>query len=298
MSKYNWGRKRFEIKDGFPRLFLHEKHEKIVKRLMRLLTLVGITLSVFSFQWYTALAISIFLVILDWFLERTLFYYSSMYVTDMVLDYDPKQWVATVVVSIGEPDDPRSLKIIGILLKDHEYAKKLFSVLHNWAGTEDNTQGDLRLTFIIDEDMYYVYLYKNLKSKSFNRFTEKVKQSNLLKKYGKEHFPLIMQQTLCKGFETTKGFALGMFLDNNPPGKEFILAPYITSPTGSPIAADEIEPIYMSNYKSKIPSELNKDDFEYYHWHKLVKRTGVKWGKRVKRIKGTLPNGTYLSFLG
>lgn len=275
MSSYHWGKKRIEIHNGVPRLFLHEKNERIVRLVLRSLTALGIALSVFSFIWYIALSISISLVVINWFLERTLFYYSSMCVGDMILDYDPDQWVATVIVSIGEPADPRSKKIVGVWMQTQEYARRFFEVLHNWTGTKDNTQGDLRLTFVIDEDMYYVFMYSDPMRESFKKFAEKIKKANELKKYGKEHFPLIMQQVLCKGFETTRGFALGIFLDNNPPGKDFLLAPYITGHDGKPTPADDIDPIYMADYKFKIPDQLDKNDFEYFHWHKIVERKAV-----------------------
>ncbi len=275
MSTYHWGQKRFDVHKGLPRLFLHEKNEKVVRWIIRSITFLGILLSVFTFDWYMSLSIAIVLVIFDAFLERTLFYYTSLYVSDMILDYDPDQWVATVVVSVGEPDDPKSRKIIGILLRTQEYAKRFFEVLHNWTGTPDKTQGDLRLTFIVDEDMYYVFIYCDPMRESFKRFNKKIEKLNILNKFGKAHFPLIMFQTLCKGFETTKGYALGMFLDNNPPGKEFILAPYITSESGKPVPADDIDPIYMTDYKFKIPSDLDRNDYEYHHWYKIVERKGI-----------------------
>lgn len=275
MTRYHWGPKRFEIKGGLPRLFLHEKHEKVVRWLLRGLTGLGIGLSVVSFAWYYSLLLSVALVAFDWLLERTLFYYSSMYVSNMMLDYDPDQWVGTVVVSIGEPEDPSSRKIIGIWVRTEDYAKRFFEHLHALTGRNDNEQGDLRLTFIVDEDRYYVFLYSDLMRESFQKFADGVKKENSLAKYGKEHFPLIMMQIICKGFETTKGFALGMFLDTNPLGKEFLLAPYVTSEHGTPKTAESAEPIRMTTYKFKLPHELTQDDFEYFHWHKVVKRVAV-----------------------
>lgn len=275
MTRYNWGPKRFEIKNRLPRLFLHEKHEQVVRWVLRGLTVLGIALSVITFEWYYALSISIALVVLDWFLERTLFYYTSMFVSNMMLDYDPDQWVGTAIVSIGEPKDPRSRKIIGIWVRTEEYARRFFDHLHAWTGRDDNEQGDLRLTFVVDEDMYFVFLYSDLMRESFQKFADGVKEQNLLSKYGKEHFPLIMSQIICKGFDTTKGFALGMFIDTNPAGREFLLAPYVTSADGTPKPADTAEPIRMTTYKFKLPHELTQEDFEYFHWHKVVRRTAV-----------------------
>jgi hypothetical protein len=108
--RYHLGLKRFKIKNGLPRLFLHEKHERAVRWVLRGLTVLGIALSVITFEWYYAFSISVALAVLDWFLERTLFYYTSMFVSNIMPDYDPDQWVGTAVVSIGEPEDPRSRK--------------------------------------------------------------------------------------------------------------------------------------------------------------------------------------------
>jgi hypothetical protein len=276
VPQYNWGAKRFDFKGGLPRLYLHERHEKLVRWILRLFTLLGIALSVVSFVWYIALLVSIALVVIDWFLERTLFYYTSMYVGDMMLDYDPDQWVGTVIVSIGEPEDPESRKIVGLWMKTEDYGCRFFEHLHNWTGRDDHEQGDLRLTFVVDEDMYFVYLYSDPMRERFKRFADWITEANLLSKYGKEHFPIFALQTICKGFDTTKGFALGMFLDTNPPGREFLLAPYVTSEDGTtPRPADTAEPIRMTTYKFKLPHELTKDDFEYFHWHKIVRRTAL-----------------------
>lgn len=275
MAKYHWGKKRFDFKGGLPRLYLHEKSEKVIRWVLRGLTIIGIILSIFSLPWYESLVLSIGFVVLEWFIERTLFYYTSMFVSTMMLDYDPAKWVAMVVVSLGEPRDPKSKKIVGIWLEDEDYAKRFFEHLQRLTGRDDGDQGDLRLTFIVDEDMYYVFLYADVQREAFTTFAESVKNENLLTKYGKEHFPLIMSQIICHGFETTKGFALGVFLDTHPTDKEFLLAPYVRDSNGAPRPAESAKPILMKSYKFKLPHELTQDDFEYFHWYKVVKRTAL-----------------------
>ncbi|HEX7114318.1 MAG TPA: hypothetical protein VF193_04250 [Steroidobacter sp.] len=210
MTRYKWGTKRLAFEGGLPRLFLHEKHEKRVRWAIRGLTALGVGLSVVSLPWYLALVIAITLVALDWFLEHTLFYYTSMFVSHMMLDYDPEEWVGNVVVSIGKPEDPRSRKIVGIWLRTEAYAKRFFEHLHTLTGRDDKEQGDLRLTFIVDEDMYFVYIYSDLMRTQFQKFKGRVEEDHIISKHGKEHFPLIMTQVICRGFETTRGFALAV----------------------------------------------------------------------------------------
>ena len=269
MPKTRWGRKWIDFHKGFPRLFLHEQYERMIRWLLRVLTAIGVGTSVLTMPWYWSFTTSLGLLVLDAFLERTLFYYSSLYVDALMENYDPDEWAATVVVSLGEPKDPRSKKIVGLAFKTEEYAKRFFETLHHWNGSSDHRQQDLCMTFIVDEDRYYVYLYSDPEKARIKSFKNKVEQESQLSKYGKEHFPMIMQMIFCHGFETKYGFALGMFLDTNPPRKEFLLAPY-TWDGSSPKALGGIEPILMKTYKSKIPFELTQDDYEYYHWHKVV----------------------------
>lgn len=270
--KWRTGRKWFDFKGGFPRLYLHEKRERAVRFALRGITAIGIAMSVVSLPWYFALATSIGLVIVDTFLERTLFYYTTLYVGGFMEDYDPDQWAATVIVSLGEPEDPESLKIVGLAFRTDDYAIKFFNFLHHLNGlSDDNEQRDLRLTFLIDEDLYYVFLYADFERERVSLFRRAVEKANELIKFGKEHFPLQMEMIICKSFETKHAFALGMFLDTNPPGKPFVLAPYVYDGQ-QPRAVDGVAPIRMKTYKSKRPDQLTEEDLELIHWRKVIQR--------------------------
>lgn len=275
MQEMKYGRKWFGVKDGLPRLYLHEKNERRVRWAIRTITFTGIALSVVSLPWYYSLLCAASLVGLDFFLEKTLFYYSSLYVGTLMENYDPDEWMATIVISHGEPTDPKSKMIVGLAFRTENYANRFFETLHGFNSSNDYRQKDLMLTFVIDEDMYFVYLYARPDKSSVTAFKESVEEKSKFEKYGKEHFMLMMQMVICKGFETTRNFAIGMFLDNNPPGKEFMLAPYVFDPDKGPIPIEDAEPIVMTDYKAKIASDLDKTDYEYFHWHKVIDRTSV-----------------------
>lgn len=275
VQEMKYGRKWYDVKGGLPRLYLHEKNEKRVRWALRSITSVGVVMSVVSLPWYYSLSTAVILVGLDFFLEKTLFYYSSLYVGTLMEDYDPDEWVATSVISHGEPTDPRSRMIVGLVFRTKDYANRFFDTLHGFNSSSDDRQKDLCLTFVIDEDMYFVYLYARPDKSSVTEFKEKVEEENKFEKYGKEHFMLSMQMTICKGFETTRNFAIGMFLDNNPPGKEFLLAPYVLDPAQGPMPIDDAQPIVMTDYKAKIATDLDKTDYEYFHWHKRVDRKSL-----------------------
>ena len=277
MGKYKKGMPWLRFENHLPRLFLHEKREKLVRWVLRALTTIGIITSVITLDWYYSLSLSVGLVVFDAFLERTLFYYTSMYVQAMPdFEYDPDKWVANAFVSHGHPTDQNSKRIIGLVFTEEQYARKFFELLLAWNhGDSDNKDGNICLSFITDEDMYYVYLYPSFDKASIKSMHKKVENENKLKKYVKEHFGIVMTMVICKGFSTAHGYALGTFVDNHPVGKSFLLGPFIQTQEGPPQPIYDIKPIRMYQYKARIPNKLNEDDFEYQHWRMLVNRTAV-----------------------
>jgi len=264
-----------------PRLFLNEKHEKRVKWVLRALTIVGIVTSVVTLKWYLALSLSIVLVLLDALLENTLFYYTSLYVLAVPdFKWDPDKWLANVFVSFGHPQDSKSDRIVGLVFSDVEYAKNFFNLLKTWNnGSPENTEDNFFLSFVIDEDTYYVYLYPNVQKKSVKEMHAKLEKDNAVRKFGKEHIGLVMQMIICKGFHTTGDFALGQFVEHQPDGQHFLLGPFLWSGAGQPKPILEIEPISLIHYKAKTAGELTEDDMEYWHWKNLVAADRVAIGK-------------------
>ena len=133
--------------------------------------------------------------------------------------------------------------------------------------------GGLRLTFTVDEDRYYIFFYADPENMKLKEQAKEVEERNTLKKYGKEHFSITVKMVIWKGFNTGNMCSLGLFHDNCALGDEFILAPFLWN-DGSPESLNHGKnglQIRMNKYKWKIPTELNYDDYEYYHWHKIVK---------------------------
>lgn len=268
------GQPRLRSGRWLPRLFLHEKNEKLILWTIRVLTAIGITASILSFPWQLSLLLAIALVVIDYFLEKTLFYYTSLYVQPLPdFTYDPNKWVANAFVSIGEPSNPSSQKIVGLTFNDQAYARKFFDLLRAWNyGESDDKDGNIRLSFLTDENMYYVYLYPSFERNTIKQMHEKLKAENALPKYGKEHFGLIMSLVICKGFETKHGYALGTFTNNHAENAPFLLAPFLHNGGSSdPEPLFDIEPIQLHSYKARIPRELTENDFEYVHWRKKIR---------------------------
>lgn len=274
MGQYKRGMPWLRFENHLPRLFLHERNEKRVRWFLRGLSTVGIVTSVLTLPWCYSLSLSFTLVVCDAFLERTLFYYTSMYVNAMPdWEYDPGKWVANAFVY---PSDPSSEQTVGLVFSDAEYARRFFDLLRAWnQGSSDNEEGNICLSFITDGDAYYVYLYPSFDKSSIKKMHTRLEDENKLTKYGKKHFGLVMAMIICKGFSATNGYALGTFVDNHPVDKPFLLRPFIQIQGSPPQPLAQIEPIRMYQYKAKTADELTESDFEYQYRQVVAKRTGL-----------------------
>lgn len=199
-----------------------------------------------------------------------------MYVTALPeFEYEPDRWLANCFLSLGPPDQD-SEKIVGLVFDEKDYAKQLFNLFRGWNhGSSDNKEHNFYLTFIIDENAYFVYIYPNFGKSSVRDMHDEVEAENELNKYGKEHLGLVAGFILCKEFSTTHGFGLSLLIDNHQEDKPFMLGAFSAVEGGNPVPITDIEPIKMYAYKSKTANELTDTDFEYFHWHSLVDRSSL-----------------------
>ena len=88
---------KITLEKGIPRLHIHEKFEKHIKWVLRILLLVGIVTSVLSFQlWYLNLLFTILLVVIEQLLERVVFIFTTIFVAPFPKSYKAEDWKGMV----------------------------------------------------------------------------------------------------------------------------------------------------------------------------------------------------------
>lgn len=247
---------------GLPRLEIHEHYEPHIKRTLHVLTAIGVASSVVSLPWFASLPLSGGLVCLDRFLSRTLFIYTTMYVQPLPdFEYEPAKWESMAFLL---PEDPDSgvTNAIGLVFNDESYAKRFFSLLRAWNdGETEDRRDNVRLSFITDEEEYYVFLYPDQGRRGPTDFNSRVRRANKLNKFGREHLGLVASLVICKSFSTMAGYGLGTFLDHQRAGDTFEVLPLLTGPDGlRPVR--EVAPIVKRHLKAKARVDLTKEDFE------------------------------------
>ncbi len=255
-----------------PRLVLHEKYEPGIKWTLRVLLIIGVLTSVVSLPWYQSLPFALALLFLEQFLERSVLLYTSIYLHTMPdFAIDPAKWVSMAFI-VYEAEGLIIPNEVGLVFTDEEYAQKFFELLHAWnQGKNEDKDNNVQLSFIIDEEVYYLYIYPNPTRESVMDFFTEIQKLSKLEKYGKEHLGIVPTLMICRSFSTTRGYSLGVFLEKQQQGEPFLLRAYLQEEGPQPKPIQSIEPIIKWNYKAKARAYLNEEDLEYFHWNKVIR---------------------------
>lgn len=250
---------RVTVEKGIPRLHIHEKFEKWIKWVLRMLLIIGIATSVISFQiWYWNLLLAIILVVIEQILERVIFIFTTIFVTPIPERYDPKDWRGMIW---GFPMDRKDPFIVGPLFKDQESARRIFKCLKSWNYEQaEDWNNNISLSAIIeDKDEYLMYMYPGKERESIKKWDEQAKKQ----KYGREHQGLVFQIIFCKKFKYT-GSNFVTFKNNYHEGEKYIFAPFYVD-NNKPTQYNELGHILKNSIKIKNKSELTKEDLEFEH---------------------------------
>ncbi len=112
------------------------------------------------------------------------------------------KWVSMAFL-LPDPPTPGVPNGVGLVFSDDAHARKIFDLLRSWNhGGDVDSENNIQLSFITDEDRYYVLLSPHFDMAAQRQFFERVEHLSRFEKYGKEHFGLSMRLTLCKPFST------------------------------------------------------------------------------------------------
>jgi hypothetical protein len=126
---------------GIPRFVIAERYEKRIKWGLRLLAAVGILSSLAVFPtWYSSLGFTLAIFIVEQILERTVFFYSSMFVQPLPhFDLDPSEWTAMAFLF---PVDSKTPPGLGLVFKSSDYGRRFFEWLSSWNYEADEDSQD------------------------------------------------------------------------------------------------------------------------------------------------------------
>lgn len=265
MNKYNIGFPKIRWEKGIPRILIDDTLKNRTQWAVRGFAIFGVLISVISFPWQIALAISALCFLINIVIEKVIFYYfNQINFQTLSVPYDSSKWVMNGFtwqepIAISPEDDEFS-----IVFNDIQYAGAFFELLHSW-----NEATELKLSFVIDEDSYFVYLYPDHDAEIVNQEIERLRKDNLDAKLANEAFAEINHLTICKSFPVGD-FSLGHFLEHHPENKPCKITAYYSDGLSEPEIIESIEAVTVKGFKARIPSELTMNEYEGAHWQFVV----------------------------
>jgi len=266
------GKVRIRWEKHLPRLVLLEKYERPVKWFLRALTLAGIATSILTLPtWYFSLGLAVLLVIIEQFIERSVFCYTSLYVQPMpTFEIQPGKWQGMAYM-LPPNSGALGLNGVGLVFTETQYAKHFFGLLWEWNyGQPDDKSNNIHLSFIIEPDnRYSVYLYPDLQRHTVREFAQSVEDEQLRKSPTKEHFPLVAQLILHKCLPYTQACFVNKFVESQPQHEAFWLVPCILTKAGAQVLT-MVSPIVKYQFRFCCRQDPNKRDLEWHHGKRLM----------------------------
>lgn len=229
---------RIEWRKWYPALVIHEKFEKIVKWMLRVIAFVGIATSVISInEWYLSLGLSLLIFLVEQFFERTIIEYTAMVFQpppDFEVEYG--QW-KTNGFMIPKERNGIDLPHFGPSYLSEEYAEKFFNYLRSWVNdsSNDDKENCLVVSLVIEpNEKYTTYIYANLGRKRLDYMFKVIEDSSKLEKYGKRQQNFIAQFFYWNTLDFKDGYYIKQFLEFQKSNDPFYFTPSVIQPFGLP----------------------------------------------------------------
>jgi len=249
----------------YPVFIIHEKYQKKIKWILRILTFIGITTSIITMPWYLGLSVSIVLILLELLLEKVIFLYTTIVVQNFPKGFkiEGEKWL-TNGFAIPRNKEPDLLPFIGPAFDSKEYAEKFFKYICSWNNVDKiDTENKIVLSFVIEpNNTYTTFIYANPQRKNLEEIFENEKEKMKYEKYGKQPQQLFMQVFLAQNFAYGPEYQIAKFLETYSTNDHYFLCPFILHQDESTEFLSDLR-ILKFSYKIKNREELIKTDVEY-----------------------------------
>lgn len=258
---------RFQWKFPLPKIYVHEKFEKNVKWITRIITFIGIAISLISFPPIISLVIALVLAGLDFIFEKLIFEYTVMIVQPFPdFEVDNNQWLTNGYL-FPNPDfkDDTTLKIhFGPVYQDKEYAIMFFKYMIEWnIGEHNDPDNNICISFVLENDnSYTTFFYANPKRKWLSDAFDEQVQALKLGKYGKNQQSLVFQMIYMKKLKIKEGTLFTKFIEQQKKDSIFYFVPFYIE-NEQLVAIDELK-IIKNKYQLRKRNELSDKDIEYH----------------------------------
>lgn len=246
---------------------LFEGYKKYVISFRIILTVIGLLSSFFMFNSaFIATLFGLIIYLLLSVLERIVLLYRSTYVhplPDFALINE--KWIGCAF-GYAEPDNKQfRIQLVGIVLSDEEYAKKLHKyILRLSLGEHNDFSNNICISVIVISDVEYMfYLYPNIfknQAQIFYKREEKERKKQSLSDI-QQQWAII--QMLAKSCEYSENSYFAKFKSQYPSKTPVHLQFLVQNKDGQHHHIDGLKDIIINDFTIKERELLTRKDLEY-----------------------------------
>jgi hypothetical protein len=170
-QRFGFGVRR---RSRFFQVVVPDRHQKKVRYLKYFFAGVGLLSAFVVFQsvWY-AFGFSLGLFFISLLLERTIFAHPAMFLHALpATGLDPDKWFGVSFGYARPPGGPVDIPLVGMMVADVDYAKKLERLFLSWTNGEyEDEKKNLRISVVVTGPREYIFLcHPSLKRPVAKRF--------------------------------------------------------------------------------------------------------------------------------
>jgi hypothetical protein len=259
---------RIHWKWPFPKIYVHERFEKIAKWTSRTIVAIGIGVSLLALPTTIDFLVALLLLGLEVMVEKIVFEYSIIIIQPLPdFKIDEAQWLTNgyLFPNPAYKEEYNLQNHFGPCYKDEKYARKFFEYLKSWNQmSSDDTENNICLSFVLEEDnSYTTYIYANPNRKWIDEAFNVYQEANKVEKYGKIQQSLVMQMVYWKTLPNKKGTLFHSFVSTQDENGLFHFCPFILNDKHTFALEDLTIKKYHYSYKKR--RDVNKMDIEFYY---------------------------------
>ena len=269
ISSINRLRVNFKIEKtpSFYRIVIHENIKPFVKWSKFTLTVIGLTAAFYTFEnplYSFAFGLSVWLLIT--FVEQTIFIYNSFTVLpQLTYEHEPEKLLGASFGVAVAPGETIEIPVVGLVVKDEEYARQLYETLIYWTdGEVEDEKGNVCLSVILLNPKEYVFLcYPNVERESIVEFHKEVEAKRKQTSLTDTHIPLFALTILGKRCEINEGSYFPTFRKKYQDGVPVLFQISMPAENGGTKKIDGVEDFVLFNLKIRNKEDLTRKDIEY-----------------------------------
>ncbi len=246
---------------------LPERYKRPVRWIKILATVIGLLSAFFAFESSgIAFLFGLGLYLLTSIVERILFSYTSMYIHPLPgFEIEKEKWLGSIFGFAQQDGNPHDIPVVGMILKDEDYARKIYSLLMAWTNgnTNDRDRHVCVSAVLVEDNSYIFFVYPSLDRKPAKRFFDSVEEKRKKEAPDDVHHKMFMQLTLGKRCEITEQSYFKTFRRRYKAGVPFLFQFVVPSENGAPRQVTGIPELVFYYLKIIEKRDLTRKDIEY-----------------------------------